>query len=83
MRTIFAHATLLEKKLYKFRNMDDDVQKFRVNDILLNHRIRFSRASELNDLIEGKPIFQLGDWSSKTCRHQFGGQLKGSGSNFQ
>lgn len=71
MRTVFAFVDLPEKKLYRFRCMNDDQQRSRVKDIILNHQIRFSRPNELNDPIEGKPIFQLGDWSSETYRNEF------------
>ena len=66
-----ARDVLAEPRLYKFRSMADDQQKQRLRDIVLGHRIRFSRPSELNDPIEGKPIYALGDWSSEQYRTQF------------
>jgi hypothetical protein len=69
--TISASIALNEKKLYKFRSFSGDEQKSRVKDILLNHRIRFSRLSELNDPTEGQPIFSLGDWNSVDYRKHF------------
>jgi Protein of unknown function (DUF2971) len=66
-----ARDVLAEPRLYKFRSMADDQQKDRLRDIVLGHRIRFSRPSELNDPIEGKPIYSLGDWSSEQYRTQF------------
>lgn len=72
LTTVTARNALTgEKRLYKYRSMADEVQKSRLKDILFEHRIRFSRPSELNDPIEGKPIFQLGDWSSPAYRQTF------------
>ena len=68
---VTARTTLVDKRLYKYRSLSDDKQKTRVKDILVNHRIRFSRLSELNDPVEGKPILQLGDWSSSDYRARF------------
>jgi hypothetical protein len=68
---VTARTALVDKRLYKYRSLADDKQKARIKDILVNHRIRFSRLSELNDPIEGKPILQLGDWSSSDYRAHF------------
>jgi hypothetical protein len=65
-RIAFAVTTLTEKRLYKFRSFADDTQKARVKDILVAHRIRLSRPSELNDPTEGKPNFCLGNWESQS-----------------
>ncbi len=66
-----ARTVLAEKRLYKFRSLASAEQKDWVKDIVLGNRIRFSRPSELNDPIEGKPIFCLGDCESKNYRDQF------------
>ena len=66
-----ARDVLGEKLLYKFRSVADEVQKQRLRDIILGHRIRFARPSELNDPLEGKPVYALGDWSSEPYRQRF------------
>lgn len=66
-----ARAVLPERRVYKFRSLADETQKHRLRDIILGHRIRFSRPSELNDPIEGKPIYTLGDWASESYRQTF------------
>jgi hypothetical protein len=66
-----ARAVLQDRHLYKFRSITDLVQLERLKDIVLGHRIRFSRPSELNDLLEGKPVYVLGDWSSGDYRRRF------------
>jgi hypothetical protein len=73
MNVVTARTALIDKKLFKYRSMVDETQKSRVRDVLLNHRIRFSRLSELNDPIEGKPILHLGDRSSAAYRQQYEG----------
>jgi hypothetical protein len=71
LHAVTARTALFDKRLYKYRSLANDKQKSRIKDILLNHRIRFSRPSELNDPIEGKPVLQLGDWSSNAYRARF------------
>jgi hypothetical protein len=66
-----ARAVLEDRRLYKFRSLADEIQKQRLQDIILGHRIRFSRPSELNDPVEGKPIYKLGDWASESYRQMF------------
>jgi len=66
-----ARKALTDRRLYKFRSLADETQKQRLRDIILGHRIRFSRPSELNDPIEGKPIYTLGDWTSEPYRLMF------------
>jgi hypothetical protein len=65
-----ARTALVEKKLYKFRSFADQTQQARLKEIIVENRIRFSRPSELNDPLEGKPIFCLGDWESPAYRQQ-------------
>lgn len=62
---------LADKRLYKFRSLADETQKQRLRDIILGHRIRFSRTSELKDPVEGKPIYKLGNWASESYRLMF------------
>jgi hypothetical protein len=66
-----ARKVLADRRLYKFRSLADETQKERLRDIILGHRIRFSRPSELNDPVEGKPIYKLGDWTSESYRQMF------------
>jgi hypothetical protein len=71
VETSFAWEVLAEKKLYKFRGIASDEQKGRLKEIVVGHRIRFSRLSKLNDPVEGKPMFVLGDWESQDYRQHF------------
>lgn len=66
-----AREALTDRRLYKFRSLADETQKQRLRDIIVGHRIRFSRPSELNDPIEGKPIYTLGEWESEAYRLKF------------
>lgn len=66
-----AREALTDRRLYKFRSLSDQTQKQRLRDIIIGHRIRFSRPSELNDPVEGKPIYILGDWSSDSYRLKY------------
>lgn len=66
-----AKALLADRRLYKFRSIGDETKKSRLRDIILNHRIRFARPSQLNDPLEGTSIYQLGDWSSEVYRDRF------------
>lgn len=66
-----ARDVLLERRVYKFRSLADETQKQRLRDIIQGHRIRFSRPSELNDPIECKSIYRLGDWASESYRQAF------------
>ena len=66
-----ARSVLHTRRLYKYRSLADAVQMERLQDIVLGHRIRFSRPSELNDPLEGKPIYTLGDWTSPEYRTRF------------
>jgi hypothetical protein len=66
-----AHNALGDKRLYKFRSTADETQMSRLKSILCEHRIRFSRPSELNDPIEGRPIYELGPWQSEEYRKVF------------
>lgn len=71
LHTVTARNALADKRLYKFRSVADAAQVSRLKDILCDHRIRFSRPSELNDPIEGRPIYQLGAWESEAYRQRF------------
>ena len=51
-----ARAVLQDRRVYKFRSLADGTQKQRMRDIILGHKIRFSRPSELNDPVEGKEL---------------------------
>lgn len=66
-----ARTVLRDRRLYKFRSMADELQCGRLRDIVLGNRIRFSKPSELNDPLEGKPIYVLGDWTSNDYRSKF------------
>lgn len=66
-----ARNSLSEKSLYKYRSLADEIQKKRVKDIVLNHKVRFSKPSALNDPIEGKPVFQLGNLNDPVYREYF------------
>lgn len=66
-----ARAVLKDRRLFKFRSVADDSQRDRLRDIILGSRIRFSKPSELNDPLEGKPVYALGDWSSEQYRAGF------------
>lgn len=66
-----AFEALEDKKLYKFRSIATAQDKARLRDIMLAHRIRFSRLSELNDPLEGKLDLTLGDWTSPAYRGRF------------
>lgn len=66
-----ARQALEKKYLYKYRSLSSDVQIERVKDIINNNRIRFSKPSELNDPIEGKPIFKLGDLGDSEYKEKF------------
>ena len=66
-----ARESLTDRRLYKFRSMSDDTQIQRLRDIVVGHRIHFSRPSELNDPIEGKPIYALGEWDAEAYRLMF------------
>lgn len=71
VRARTAREALTDRRLYKFRSLADETQRQRLRDIVLDHRIRFSRPSELNDPIEGKPLYALGDWNSEAYRKAF------------
>ena len=66
-----ARAALAERRLYKLRSLADQTQCERARDIVLGHRLWFSRLSELNDPLEGKPVYVLGDWNSAQYRQHF------------
>lgn len=66
-----ARTVLSDRRLYKFRCMVNERQCEWLRDIVLGNRIRFSKPSELNDPLEGKPIYTLGDWTSNEYRSKF------------
>ncbi|MFA0811029.1 DUF2971 domain-containing protein [Microbulbifer epialgicus] len=66
-----ARNSLSEKRLYKYRSLANETQKERVKDIVLNHKVRLSKPNDLNDPIEGKPVFQLGDLNDPVYREHF------------
>ncbi len=61
--SVRAKTILKDKKLYKYRSFTTK-NEYIVEDIILNNKIRFAKPEELNDDLECKPKFVLGNMSS-------------------
>lgn len=61
--SVRAKSILEDKKLYKYRSFTTK-NEYIVEDIILNNKIRFAKPDELNDELECKPKFVLGNMSS-------------------